>query len=303
MTTTHPVAVGAGAQPALAQGGQKPSRPVARYPGGKWLLAPWILEHMPAHRCYVEPFAGAGSVFIQKPRAYAEVLNDLQSDIVMLFRMLRDPVQALELEQTLRLTPYSRQEFALAYEETDEPLERMRRFLVRAWQGFNPRAALGETVGWRLCSDRRGTIPSHDWGTFPQQIARFTERLQGVVIEQCDAIELLARHDSRDTMFYVDPPYDETVTPTFRGYAHAVDHTALYLALAKLQGMVIVSGYHSPTYDTLYWEWRCVERRVTNGAEKGKSRRRTECLWLNKACQQAMTQLPLFSLPGRGALA
>ena len=271
-----------------------PTRPVLRYPGGKWQLAPWIIEHVPPHRAYVEPFLGAGSVFMQKPRAYAEILNDLNGDIVALFRLLRDPVQAAALERMLRLTPYSRAEFAEAYTETEEPLERARRLLIRSWQGFNGEGTLGKTSGWRSNSDRRGTLPAHDWAHFPDALAAFTTRLQGVILEQADALVVLARYDSADTLHYVDPPYDEDACPHFNGYGYTVDHAALAAAVHAVRGMVALSGYESPRYRALYHDWRCVTRRAYAGSGMSARRQRTECLWLNPQCENALSQMSLL---------
>ena len=82
------------------------ARPILRYHGGKWLLAEWIIGHFHGHRVYTEPFGGAGSVLIQKPRSYGEVYNDLDGEIVNLFRMVRD--RGDELRRLLQFTPFSR---------------------------------------------------------------------------------------------------------------------------------------------------------------------------------------------------
>ena len=110
--------------------------PALRYHGAKFRLARWVMQFFPDHRVYVEPFGGAAGVLLQKPRAYAEVYNDLDDDIANFFRVLRDPDQAEQLIQSLHLTPYARTEFDLSYEDCDQPVERARRTAVRAGMGF-----------------------------------------------------------------------------------------------------------------------------------------------------------------------
>ena len=279
-------------------------RPVLRYHGGKWLLAPWILGFFPPHRCYVEPFGGAASVLMRKPRSYAEVYNELDDEVVNVFRVLRSPTRARRLAALLRLTPFSRDDFAAAYRASKDPVERARRTLVKAFMGFGsnslhdlrpPGSTAGAPTGFRATSNRAGTTPAHDWQHFPGHIAGFCERLQGVVIERREAQEVMAQHDAPATLHYVDPPYlPETRTGLNKRRQHGVlamyrhefsadDHRELAVFLRGLRGMVVLSGYPSPLYEELYEGWERHERQaLADGA-----RPRTECLWLNPACVAA----------------
>jgi DNA adenine methylase len=270
-----------------------PTRPILRYFGGKWLLAPWIIDHLPAHRVYVEPFGGAASVLLRKPRSYAEVYNDLDSSVVGLFRALRDPALAAELERRVRLTPFAREEFELAYQASDDPLERARRLVVRSFMGFGSdghNAAAGMT-GFRANSNKSGTTPAHDWVTWPDEIAAFCRRLAGVVVENRDAREVMAQHDAPATLHFVDPPYLHETRDPKHGYAHemtADDHEALLDFLSGLMGMVVLCGYPSPRYDRLGW------LRVDRKAFADGARARTECLWLNASAARAQPQRRLL---------
>ena len=145
-------------------------RPIVRYHGGKSILGPWILDHFPIHRCYVEPLAGSASVLLRKRRAYAECINDLNADVVNLFTVLRDPVLAGRLEKSTRLTPFARDEFKAAHEHATDPLERARRFVIRSYMGFGSNST-SMASGFRSCSTRSGSTPSHDWSRWPDRIA------------------------------------------------------------------------------------------------------------------------------------
>ena len=113
-----------------------PIRPVLRYHGGKWKIAPWIISHFPEHGVYVEPFGGAASVLLRKPRSYSEVYNDLDRTVVNVFRVLRDSAMATALQRSLEITPFSREEYEAAYEPTDDPIESARRMIFRSVAGI-----------------------------------------------------------------------------------------------------------------------------------------------------------------------
>lgn len=276
-----------------------PTRPVLRYHGGKWILAPWIISHFPRHRVYTEAFGGAASVLMRKPRSYGEVYNDLDGEIVNLFRVLRSD-RAGELVEALRLTPFARPEFEESYTPAADPLEQARRTVVRSYMGFGSDSATGAQCGFRGNSNRSGTTPAHDWVNYPAALVKVIERVQGVVVEGRDANAVVAQHDGLDTLHYVDPPYTHGTrkVATLRkgkGYRHEMtddDHRALAKTLHSVAGMVVLSGYACPLYDDeLYSDWTRVERAAhADGASP-----RTEVLWLNPACQAARntTQLEI----------
>ncbi len=254
-------------------------RPVLRWHGGKWKLAPWIIDHMPAHRVYVEPFGGAASVLLRKRRSYAEIYNDLDDDVVNLFRVLRSD-RADELVRQLRLTPFAATEFAAAYEATDCGVERARRLIVRSFQGFGSNGAHQKT-GFRSNSNRSGTTPAHDWANYPPALARIIDRLSGVCVLNRDACDVMAAHDADEALHYVDPPYVfSTRKDAQPDYAHEMDdaqHMDLLAYLRTLKGRVILSGYPHPAYDEALHDWRRVQRKaLADGASE-----RTEVLWMN----------------------
>lgn len=263
----------------------KLTRPICRYHGGKWKLADWIISNLPNHKVYVEPFGGAASVLLKKPRSYAEVYNDLAGEMVNLFKVARD--QGEQLAQLVELTPFSRVEFAGSYEPSTDPLEQARRTLVRSYMGFGSAAASKKATGFRANSNRSGTTPSHDWANYPDALRLTIQRLRGVVIENKDAQSIMAQHDSKDTLFYVDPPYVASSRDSGSDYLHEMNdeqHQSLSVFLRGLKGMVVVSGYESELYDQAFEGWSRVER----DAFADGARPRVEVLWFNQAASDAL---------------
>jgi DNA adenine methylase len=289
----------------------KPHRPALRWHGGKWLLAPWIIENLPPHRVYVEPFGGAASVLIRKQRSYAEVYNDLDGDVVNLFRVLQSEALTQRLIALLGVTPFARNEFELAYSHARGRVERARRLIIRSFMGFGSNGHNARVkTGFRANSNRSGTTPARDWWNLPPNLEAIAERFRGVVIENRCATEVMAAHDGSETLHYVDPPYlPETRSlknpydlkyRAGKGTAHrsgmyehemtAADHEELLSFLLGLRGAVVLSGYPSPLYTDTLAGWRRVERM----AHADGARDRTEVLWINQAADEQLSK-PLFA--------
>lgn len=272
------------------------TRPVLRYHGGKFRLAPWILSFFPPHRCYVEPFGGAASVLMLKERVGAECYNDLDGAVVNVFRILRDPSSAAELQRRVALTPFARAEFDWSYEQPVDDIDAAHKLIVRSFMGHGSDSATrGCRTGFRSKLTDGRALPAYEWATWADAIPTFTHRLSGVLIEQRDAIEVIQRMDADGTLFFVDPPYMHSTRSALtgrsaktHGYRHEMtdeDHQDLAAVLHSARGMVVLSGYPSGLYDDhLYSNWERHERRhMADGAKA-----RTEVVWLNPACSDAL---------------
>jgi DNA adenine methylase len=294
-------------------------RPALRYHGGKFRLAPMLLELFPEHRVYTEAYGGGASVLLQKPRSYSEIYNDLDGEVVNVFRVLQHPKKAARLETLLRLTPFARAEFELSYKPSRSEVERARRTIIRSFMGwgsdsisrmkatragFNTRLSSVASTGFRWNSNRSGTTAASDWRVFPEEIRAFTERLRGVTIERREAFTVLRKMDRTDALHYVDPPYPMSVRKIGNGsalqhrYRHEMtdaDHKELSKVLHSLKGMVIVSSYPGRLYESLYRTWH--KHQWTGGqfcSQNSGDSQRTEVVWLNRAAWENMPQRRLF---------
>ncbi|MEK9497115.1 DNA adenine methylase [Photorhabdus sp. P32] len=258
--------------------------PAIRYHGGKFRLASWVIKHFPQHTHYVEPFGGAASVLLRKERSYAEIYNDLDDDVVNFFRVIRDEDTRQQLIERMLLTPYSRTEFLCSYEPIDDVIEKARRLVVRATMGFGSAGATKGTTGFRLDTKRSSATAQHLWARMPDNIAAVGQRFEGVLVENRDAILCMEDHDAVTTLHYIDPPYlPEKRILTSKYYRHEMDnqqHENLLMAINKLQGMVVISGYDSDMYNDCLIGWRKETKQSAAAGKKG-SVKRQECLWIS----------------------
>lgn len=259
-------------------------RPLLRYHGGKFLLAKWIIQHFPKHKVYVEPFGGAASVLIQKKRSFAEIYNDLDGEIVNLFKVCRDSGD--ELQRLIYLTPFSRSEFVKSYEKTNDQIEQARRTIIRSFMGFGSGASSGKITSFRANGKTCGANPASDWRNYAFSLPVIIERLRGVTIENKNAFDVMQKYDCENTLHYLDPPYvldtrhNGQKTNIYKYEMTNQDHSELLTQIKKLKGKIIISGYDSDLYnDSL--GWRKIERKsLADGAKERK-----EVLWLSPNCE------------------
>jgi DNA adenine methylase len=256
-------------------------RPLFSYFGSKWRVAPWIVSHIPSHLVYVEPFGGGGSVLLRKPRSKVEVYNDIDSEVVNVFRMLREHPD--DFVRMIDMTPYSREELELSWEESDDLLEKARRTVVRSFMGFSGTSIFNTGVSFSLGkAGLSGTDRAVSWGSYTDALLGIIDRMKGVNIENRDAFKLITDFDSPGCVQYCDPPYVASVRKSGK-YRYEMDedqHRELGKILNGLKSHVMVSGYHSVLYDEVFCGWKRVERLAQTAKNIRGDSDRVEVLWI-----------------------
>lgn len=262
-----------------------------RWFGGKYRMAPHIVDLFPTHRIYVEAFGGGGSVLFAKPPSIIEVYNDLDEGATNFFNVVRDETACAILAKRLAATPYSRADYYRYlpswHAETD-PIEKARQWFVLARMSFG--AMFGNAWAFGRSGEKR-CMATSSWLGAQRLMLEAQERLALVQIENRDFRKVIELYDTPETLFYLDPPY----VPDTRkegGYRHELtdeDHRDLVELMLTMKGQAILSGYRSELYAPLedagfvrverevYCTARGNTRQDKNRTLKGSER--TECIW------------------------
>lgn len=221
----------------------EPARPVAPWIGGKRNLAETIIGVIKrtSHDLYGEPFVGQAGVFLRRPfRAPAEVINDINRDVVTLFRVLqRHYVAFLDM---LKWQLTSRAEFErLVKVDPDSltDLERAARFI------YLQRTAFGGRIVGRTFGVTKGPA-RFDLAKLVPILEAVHERLTGVTIERLSWDAFIARYDRPGALFYCDPPYAGSEDDYGKGIWSADDFARLADRLARIKGRYLVSLNDTP---------------------------------------------------------
>ncbi|MDE0661984.1 MAG: DNA adenine methylase [Gammaproteobacteria bacterium] len=260
-----------------------PAEPLAPWFGGKRNLAKQIIARIEAipHRCYAEPFVGMGGVILRRAsRPANEVVNDINGDIVNLFRVVREHPD--ELANQFRWEVSSREVFRRLVDtpaDTLTDVQRAARFL------YMQRLSFGAVPATMVTKGQIGLGPQYKAKVSPGQIRRLVEaahrRLERVHIECLDWARFIERYDRPFTLFYVDPPYWGHERDYGRGIFDRGDFARMAEILGGLKGRFVLSLNDRPEVRDVFAEFDIEPVTTSYSANAKAARKAAELLISN----------------------
>lgn len=226
-----------------------------KWVGGKSKLRSQVIDYLPSDaECYAEVFAGAAWVLFGKIPHPVEVINDANSDLVNLYRVLK--WRKAELLEEVHQYIYSREMFYELRKDSDAKceVERAARTYLLIQMAFGADISEAGSASFGYRSKKMGDL------FLNQSIERFEkakERLREVFIENGDFEKLISRYDQPRTIFFCDPPYFEQ-----SGYESAFgieDHIRLSTVLHSIEGRFLMTVNDHPEIRMMYRDCRILE--------------------------------------------
>lgn len=244
------------------------TQPIIPWIGGKRRLAQHLLPLFPDHTCYVEPFCGAAALFFMKEPSKVEVINDVNSDLVHLYRVLQHHLE--EFVRQFKWSLASREMFAWAKEtppRTLTDIQRAARFYYLQRLAFGGRVD-GQTFGTATVAPARLNLLRIE-----EELSAAHLRLSGVTVEHLDWGACVERYDRPHSLFYLDPPYWGT-----EGYGVPFgleQYERMAELMRSMQGQAIVSVNDIPEMRAAFKGFRMERLQITYSVAKAKDRKPT----------------------------
>ena len=210
------------------------SGPLVPWIGGKRRLAEQLLRLFPRHSCYVEPFAGAAAVFFAKAPSDVEVLNDVNGELINLYRVVQHHLE--EFVRQFKWALSSRTVYRWLQAQPTEPLTDIQRAARFYYLQVN---AFGGKVDGQSFGTATTTQPGLNLLRLEEQLSAAHLRLAQVFIENLHWSDCVERYDRDHTLFYMDPPYWQT-----EGYGVPFEleqYERMAAAMDVMRGRAVVS--------------------------------------------------------------
>lgn len=254
-------------------------RSIIKYYGGKHYIAKYLLEIIPKHNLYIEPFFGGGNMFFSKPPSKMEIINDLSDNIFSLYKIIADENKYKQLQHRLELTPYH----AKFRDDYKQKLNEKLTIEDRAFYYLYVNRTSFNGVGGFSCTKlvRNNMIRSvSDYLSLIPHLEEIHNRLRNAVVENKDALELIQKYDDNDVFFYLDPPYVQSTRRSNQKYMIEMsdeDHERMINLILKSKAKIMLSGYDNEIYNKLVEnEWNRLELESPNSCSDA-----TEFVWIN----------------------
>jgi DNA adenine methylase len=215
------------------------------YFGGKSRLAKTIISKFPDHSCYVEVFAGGASVFFSKEPSKTEILNDLDKDLVTLYRVIKHHPE--ELHRQFKFSLVARSEFDRKQKIDPETLTDIQR---AAHYLYLQRTAFGGFCTHQTYGTSTTGKPRLNFLTLQTTLELAWQRLANVQIESKDFRDLIPRYDRPHTLFFLDPPYWKI--PGYKHDFEEQDFHDLAKILATIKGKFIMTLNNTPEVQEIF---------------------------------------------------
>ncbi len=254
-------------------------RSIIKYYGGKHYIAKYLLEIIPKHNLYIEPFFGGGNMFFSKPPSKMEIINDLSDNIFSLYKVIADENKYKQLQHRLELTPYH----AKFRDDYKQKLNEKLTIEDRAFYYLYVNRTSFNGVGGFSCTKlvRNNMIRSvSDYLSLIPHLEEIHNRLRNAVVENKDALELIQKYDDNDVFFYLDPPYIQSTRRSNQKYMIEMsdeDHERMINLILKSEAKIMLSGYDNEIYNNLVENgWNRLELESPNSCSDA-----TEYVWIN----------------------
>lgn len=256
-----------------------------KWHGGKYYLAPKIIELMPKHIHYVEPFFGGGAVLLQKSsKGVSEVVNDVHMELTNFWRVLQDVRKFKKFKRIIEAVPFSQVEWNDSLVRSKDMTRQAVNFFIRCRQ-----SRAGKLSGFATLSRNRTRRQMNEqassWLTAVDGLDEVAARLKRVVILNDDAKKVILSQDGDNTLFYLDPPYVHETRVTTADYDFEMSieqHEELLGVLESCSGKILLSGYPNQLYDERLSDWNTIDIEIDNKASSAKRKpRKIERIWMN----------------------
>ena len=255
-----------------------------KYYGGKTYMTDIIKSYFPnTYDVYVQGFGGGASLLFSKEQEKSEIYNDLGQNVYSLFKVLSDKTLFVQLKEMLDLTYYSadvRKQFKEKLKLSNLKLvERAYYFIYVNRTSFNGVGGFSTN----LITRRNMSKSVSDYLSMIDGLPQIHNRLSSVIVQNRDIFDLIPKYDSKNTFFYLDPPYVHQTRSSTTSYEVEMtneQHEQFVGLINHSKGKFLISGYYHSIYDGLK-NFKRIDFESPNSCSDS-----IETLWMNYQIEQ-----------------